>query len=71
MVGEPVICVMASLSICWWSCCQGDPGEGGKGLRGHKAWHLGPPHPADSEEASVIGTGLKVGETSLPMGPSP
>lgn len=71
LVGELVVCMMACLCTYWWSHCQGNPGEGGKGLRGHRAWHLGPPHPEDSEEASVVGTGLMVAETFLPMDPNP
>lgn len=46
--------------------------RGGKGLWGHKAWHLGFHHPkGDSEEASVIKAGLKVEEASLPTSPNP
>lgn len=59
-----------------WLCCfsepEGDPGEGEKGISGHKAQRLHPPHPEeDSEEMSVVRNWFKGGRDFLPLQPQP
>lgn len=58
----------ALVALLFFRACQGVPGKGGKGFWGCNIWHSSHHLPEeDSEEASAIGAGLKVVETSRPQ----